>query len=236
MSNTAIYVRTSTTDQDGAAQLHALHRAAAARGWASVLEYTDLGHSGAKASRPALDALKKAARAGEVRQVMVFALDRLGRSLRDLLLLMDELTAAGCVVISLRESIDLSTPTGRLLVHLIAALAEFERELIRERVKAGIARVKATGKTRSGQPMGRPRRLVDVQAALALRSQAKCWSKNRFRLRLFARCQSEACRQEMRPRAPPSRRGDNDGNGEEIGRGKRSFLRSAAWWRRVRRG
>ena len=68
-----------------------------------------------------------------------------------------------------------SQPTGRLLVHMIAALAEFERELIRERVRAGIARVKATGKTRSGQPVGRPRRLVDVQAALALRSQGKSW-------------------------------------------------------------
>jgi DNA invertase Pin-like site-specific DNA recombinase len=171
----AIYVRTSTSDQDGAAQIHALNRAAAARGWESVLEYKDIGHSGAKASRPALDALRRAAKAGEVRQVMVYALDRLGRSLRDLLLLLDELTAAGCVVISLRESIDLSTPTGRLLVHLIAALAEFERELIRERVKAGIARVKATGRTRSGLPVGRPRRLVDVQAALALRSQGKSW-------------------------------------------------------------
>ena len=128
-----------------------------------------------KSHRPALDALRQAAKEGKVRQVMVYALDRLGRSLRDLLLLMDELTAAGCVVISLRESIDLSTPTGRLLVHMIAALAEFERELIRERVRAGIARVKATGKTRSGQPVGRPRRLVDVQAALALRSQGKSW-------------------------------------------------------------
>ena len=84
---------------------------------------------------------------------MVVGLDRLGRSLRDLLVLLDELNAAGCVVISLREATDLTTPTGRLLVHSIAALAEFERELIRERVRAGIARVKATGTTRSGRPL-----------------------------------------------------------------------------------
>ena len=78
------------------------------------------GYSGFEASRPALDELKKAVRAGEVRQVMVFGLDRLGRSLRDLLVLFDELAAAGCVVISLREAIDLSTPTGRLMLHLAA--------------------------------------------------------------------------------------------------------------------
>ena len=80
----AIYVRTSTNDQDGAAQLHALHRAATARGWSSVLEYTELGHSGAKESPPALDTLRRTAEEGKVRQVMVFGRLRLGRSLRDL--------------------------------------------------------------------------------------------------------------------------------------------------------
>ncbi len=80
--------------------------AAEARGWVQVHEFIDLGHSGAKASRPALDRLRAAALAGEVRQVLVFALDRLGRSLRDLLLLFDDLAASGCSVISLRESID----------------------------------------------------------------------------------------------------------------------------------
>lgn len=171
----ALYVRTSTLDQTGEAQLHALRRATEARGWTETREFIDLGHSGAKASRPALDELKRAARAGEVREVMVFGLDRLGRSLRDLLVLLDELTAAGCAVISLRESIDLTTPTGRLLVHLIASLAEFERELIRERVKSGIARVKATGKTRSGKAVGRPRRGVNVDAVNRLRAEGRTW-------------------------------------------------------------
>ncbi len=174
-STSAIYVRTSTTDQDGAAQLHALRQAAEARGWSGYLEFIDLGHSGAKASRPALDELRAAVRAGEVREVMVFALDRLGRSLRDLLVLLDNLTAGGCAVISLREAIDLSTPTGRLLVHLIGALAEFEREIIRERVRAGIARVKASGKTRSGKPIGRPRRDIDMVLVTRLRNEGKSW-------------------------------------------------------------
>lgn len=172
---TAIYIRTSTTDQDGAAQLHALRRAADARGWTDVQEFIDLGHSGAKSSRPALDQLKAAAKRGEVRTVMVFGLDRLGRSLRDLLLLLDDLQAAGCAVISLRESIDLTTPTGRLLVHMVAALAEFERELIRERVRSGIARVKATGRTRTGNPVGRPKRTVDADAIRAMRAAGRSW-------------------------------------------------------------
>ena len=172
---TALYVRTSTTDQDGQAQLHALRRAAEARGWSQTQEFIDLGHSGAKAHRPALDGLRSTARAGTVRQVLVFGLDRLGRSLRDLLVLLDELAAAGCVVVSLREAIDLGTPTGRLLVHLIAALAEFERELIRDRVRAGLARVKATGRTRSGKAIGRPRRTVDLEAVEELRHAGRSW-------------------------------------------------------------
>lgn len=107
---TALYIRTSTADQEGQAQLNSLRGAARARGWLQVQEFIDLGHSGSKAHRPALDQLRAGARAGEVRQVLVFGLDRLGRSLRDPLLLLDDLAASGCSVISLRESIDLSTP------------------------------------------------------------------------------------------------------------------------------
>jgi DNA invertase Pin-like site-specific DNA recombinase len=107
--------------------------------------------------------------------VMVAGLDRLSRSLRDLLHLLDELSAAGCAVVSLRESIDLTTAAGRLLVHLLAALAEFERELIRERVVAGIQRVQQTGRTKSGKPIGRPVREVDVAEVLELRREGRSW-------------------------------------------------------------
>jgi DNA invertase Pin-like site-specific DNA recombinase len=174
-SGVALYARTSTADQDGAAQLHALRQAASGRGWTTIREFIDIGHSGTKANRPGLDELRGAVRSGEVQQVMVYGLDRLGRSLRDLLLLMDELSAAGCAVISLRESIDLSTPTGRLLVHMISSLAEFERELIVGRVRAGLARVKATGRTRSGRAVGRPRREVDVAAVRSMRAAGQSW-------------------------------------------------------------
>lgn len=165
----AIYVRTSTKDQDGAAQLHALRLAAAARGWGEVREYVDLGISGARAKRPDLDELRRDARHGRVDAVLVVGLDRLGRSLADLLALLGELSSSGCAVASLREGIDLGTPAGRLQVQLLGAFAEFERALIQERVRAGMQRARTEG-TRSGRAIGRPRRRLDeraVEAALA---------------------------------------------------------------------
>ena len=197
----ALYVRTSTTDQHGQAQLHALRRAAEARGWREPREFVDIGQSGAKASRPALDELRRAAKAGEVRSVMVAGLDRLGRSLRDLLHLLDELTAAGCAVISLRESIDLTTPSGRLLVQLIGAMAEFERELITERVRAGIARVRAGGKTRSGKPIGTPRRAVDVDVVRSMRAEGRSWRAIAVALKVPSRTLRSAVRRAERPAA-----------------------------------
>jgi DNA invertase Pin-like site-specific DNA recombinase len=157
----ALYVRTSTKDQDGAAQLHALKQAATARGWVDVREFVDLGVSGARARRPALDELRRAARHGNVDGVLVVGLDRLGRSLTDLLALLGELSSSGCAVASLREGIDLGTPAGRLQVQLLGAFAEFERALIQERVRAGMERARKEG-TRSGRAIGRPRRRLDA--------------------------------------------------------------------------
>lgn len=171
----AIYVRTSVSDADGAAQLHQLRQAATARGWSEVKEFIDLGQSGGKASRPALDDLRKAVKRGEVSEVMATALDRLGRNLRDLLLLLDELAAAGCAVIVLREGIDLSTPTGKLMTAIFGALAEFERSLIRLRIQNGIEKVRATGRSRSGRPLGRPRREVDLVRVAAMRAEGQSW-------------------------------------------------------------
>lgn len=106
---------------------------------------------------------------------MTAALDRLGRNLRDLLLLLDELAAAGCAVVSLREGIDLSTPTGKLMTAIFGALAEFERGLIRQRIQNGIDKVKQTGKSRTGRPLGRPRRAVDLDRVGRLRAEGKSW-------------------------------------------------------------
>lgn len=171
----ALYVRTSTEDQHGQGQLHALRQAAAARGWADCRELIDLGESGAKASRPALNELRKLAKAGKVRAVMVAGLDRLGRSLVNVVMLLHDLHAAGCAVISLRESLDFSTPAGRLQAQLMAAFAEFEREMIRERVRSGIARVKAGGRTKSGRPIGRPRVKVDAAEVKRRRDAGETW-------------------------------------------------------------
>lgn len=171
----AIYVRTSVADADGVAQLHQLRQVAKARGWSEFREFIDIGQSGAKASRPALIELRASCRRGEVTEVMTAALDRLGRNLRDLLLLLDELAAGGCAVISLREGIDLSTPTGKLMTAIFGALAEFERGLIRQRIQSGIDKVRATGRSRSGRPLGRPRRSVDVSRVAELRAAGRSW-------------------------------------------------------------
>jgi DNA invertase Pin-like site-specific DNA recombinase len=105
---------------------------------------------------------------------MVVALDRLGRSLRDLLHLLDDLTACGCAVVSLREAVDLSTPAGKMMTAMIGALAEFERTLIIDRVKSGMAKAKASG-TRTGRPIGRPARAVDIAAVHRLRAEGRSW-------------------------------------------------------------
>jgi DNA invertase Pin-like site-specific DNA recombinase len=171
----AIYVRTSVSDCDGAAQLHQLRRAAKARGWRDWKEFVDIGQSGAKASRPALDELRKAVKRGDVECCMSAALDRLGRSLRDVILLLDKLAAGGCAIITLRESLDLTTPVGRVTMQLIAAIGEFERMLISARVRQGVIKVQQTGRSRSGKPIGRRRREVDVARVAELRSQGRSW-------------------------------------------------------------
>lgn len=148
----ALYARVSTTDkgQDPGMQLEEMRRFAAARGW-TCREYVDRGVSGSKASRPALDELMAAVRSRQVDVVVVWKLDRLGRSLAHLLHLLNDFTALGVSFVSLRESIDLTTPTGKLMLHLFGAFAEFERSLIQERVRAGIANAKRKGK-RVGRP------------------------------------------------------------------------------------
>lgn len=142
---TAVYLRTSTKDQDGQAQHTALEKALQQRGESEVTWYTDIGHSGSKAQRPELDRLRLAVRLGEVSKIYVYALDRLGRSLTNLIDLFNYFDSCNVPVISLREGLDLSTASGRLQMHMLSALSEFEKELIKERTRAGLANARRKG-------------------------------------------------------------------------------------------
>jgi DNA invertase Pin-like site-specific DNA recombinase len=171
----ALYARVSTTGhgQDVGLQLDELRQVAAQRGWTVVEEFVDEGISGAKASRPALDRMMEAARLGKIDVVAVWKLDRLGRSLANLLTTLDELGHHGVGFVSLRDAgIDTTSPAGRLLLQLMGAFAEFERGLIRERCMAGQERARAKGKH-----IGRPRSEAQPDALRAASTLiAQGWS------------------------------------------------------------
>ncbi len=149
----ALYARVSTDDQNCEMQLSALREYALARNWNVADEYVDQGFSGAKLKRPAFQRLLTHARQRKVDAIIVWKLDRFGRSLQHLVETTSELAALGVRFIAITQGIDTDTsnPTSRLLLHLMASFAEFERELIRERVTLGIARAKAKG-THCGRP------------------------------------------------------------------------------------
>lgn len=161
----ALYARVSTTGhgQDVGLQLDELRQVARQRGWVVVDEYTDAGVSGLRTSRPGLDRMLADAQAGKVDVVAVWKLDRLGRSLQHVLGTLDQLTNQGVGFVSLRDAgLDSTTPAGRLFTAMIAAFAAFERDLIQERVVAGVRRAQAAGKH-----CGRPRKATADKALLA---------------------------------------------------------------------
>ncbi len=166
----AIYTRVSTNNQTSENQTIELQRIADARSWNIVQEFTDDGISGAKSrdSRPALDQMLKAATQKKFDLVAVWSVDRLGRSLQGLVETVNELHAVDCDLYIHQQAIDTSTPAGRMSFQIFGALAEFERELIRERVRVGLERARA-----NGVKLGRPSNLNDsVRAAIiALRNQ-----------------------------------------------------------------
>lgn len=146
----AIYSRVSTELQDTAMQEEELKEIAERRGWDTTV-YRDHGQSGAKERRPALDSLLADVRRGRLDVVMVFSLDRLARSLKQLLAIAEEFNALGVDLCAAKQAIDTSSPSGRLTYSVLGAVAEFEREMLRERVKAGLQQAKRTGKK-----LGRP--------------------------------------------------------------------------------
>src|SRR5215203_4575601 len=141
----AIYARVSTFDQEPENQLQELRRYIDARGWTGT-EFVDRGVSGAKDRRPALDELLRDAKRRRFDVLVCWRLDRLGRNLRHLILLLDELQALGIGFVTLNEGIDTSTPAGKLQLHILSAIAEFERARCVERVVAGVQRARAQGR------------------------------------------------------------------------------------------
>ena len=160
----AIYARCSTADQSVDLQLDELRTYAAHRGFDVVETYTDNGVSGSKTSRPALDQLLADAHRRKFDAVLVWKLDRLGRSLGHLIRLVEQLGSLGVDLVSLRDTgMDTTGPTGKLIFHVLASVAEFERDLIRERTRAGIASAR-----RRGKRLGRPRAAVALAKAQTL--------------------------------------------------------------------
>lgn len=169
----ALYARVSTSDQDCAMQLAELRQICQARAWTST-EYIDTGWSGQRSDRPQLMKLMKDAYLYGA--VLVWKLDRFGRSVEDLVQNIRRLESAGVRFIAVSQSIDTdrSNPTSRLLLHMLAAIAEFEAEIAKERVKAGLEHAKRVG-TRSGKPPGRPRKVFRRDQVLELRASGKSY-------------------------------------------------------------
>jgi DNA invertase Pin-like site-specific DNA recombinase len=169
----ALYARVSTlNNQDPEMQLSELREYAGRRGWQIVQEFTDQGVSGCRESRPALNRLMSDACRRRFDAVLVWKIDRFGRSLKHLVNALAELAALGVAFISLRDNIDLSTPSGRLMFQIIGAMAEFERALIQERIRAGLRNARNKGKK-----LGRPRVTVDAFKIASLRMQGRSWAE-----------------------------------------------------------
>jgi DNA invertase Pin-like site-specific DNA recombinase len=180
-SKVAIYVRVSTADQHVESQLYDLRELAVQRGLDVIQEYRDSGVSGKRARRPGLDALIADARQKKFSVVLVSAFDRVARSVKHFLHVMDEFDNLGIVFISRRENVDTSGPMGRLFLTLIGSIAELESDLIRERVLAGMRRAKLDGVRIGRAPMNIDRGAIvrDRIGGMSLTAVAKKWGISR---------------------------------------------------------
>jgi putative DNA-invertase from lambdoid prophage Rac len=173
----ALYARVSTSDQNNEIQIRELTEYAARRGWEVVATLTDQ-MSGAKARRPGLDELMRQARLRNFDAVLVWKLDRFGRSLAHLIANVQELVSLGVRFVAVTQNIDTdeSNPMARFLMHIMGAFAELEREIIRERVNAGLRYAQKHG-TRSGNAIGRPKRVFNRGRAVEMRAGGASWSE-----------------------------------------------------------
>jgi DNA invertase Pin-like site-specific DNA recombinase len=162
----ARYVRVSRSEQNPDLQLDETARVVAARGWQLVDTYTDHGVSGSRNRRPELDRMLADARRGLFDTLLVWRSDRLFRSLRHMVLTIEELAAMHIDFVSVTEPFDTTTPQGRLLLHMVSAFGKFERQVLVERTKAGLDAAR-----RRGKRIGRPKAFVDVPPALVNSSE-----------------------------------------------------------------
>jgi DNA invertase Pin-like site-specific DNA recombinase len=170
----ALYARVSTLNhgQDPEVQLRELRAYCERRGFEIADTYIDKGISGSREHRPALDRLMAACRKRLIDGVVVYRYDRFARSLRQLVNALEDFRALNIDFLSIHEGVDTSTPNGRLIFGIFASIAEFERELIRDRVRSGMAAAKAKGKR-----LGRPKVPVDASKIVLLRSQGLSWAE-----------------------------------------------------------
>jgi len=162
----ALYARVSTTDQSTESQLLDLRRYVRERGWNIFKEYVDEGISGTKDSRPALNELMNDAKKRRFDVVLVWRFDRFARSTKHLILALEEFKNLGIDFVSYQENIDTSSPLGSAIFTIISAVAQLERDIIAERVKAGLRRARENGKK-----LGRPKASVDAEKIHRLRSK-----------------------------------------------------------------
>ena len=170
----ALYARVSTSNngQDPTMQTRELREYAERRGWTVAGEYVDVGISGTKERRPELDRLMGDAHRRRFDAVVVWKFDRFARSVSHLLRALETFKAQGIEFVSFSEQLDTSTPAGKLVFTVLGAVAELERSLIVERVKAGLRNAKAKGKR-----LGRPRRIVDAHRVASLRAEGLGWKR-----------------------------------------------------------
>ncbi len=189
MKKAAIYARVSTPDQHLETQLYDLRKLAAQRGFEIVREYCDRGISGSKTKRPGLEALMNDARRGEFSVLLTAAFDRVARSTRDFLQIVDELNNLGIEFISAREAIDTSGPMGRMFLTMVGSIAELERSLIVERIKAGMRRAKMEGQRLGRAPLeiNHDALVQDRLAGMSLTNVAKKYGVSRASVVRFVR-------------------------------------------------
>jgi DNA invertase Pin-like site-specific DNA recombinase len=168
----ALYARVSTSKhgQDSAVQTRELREYCERRGWKVASEYVDEGVPGTKDSRPELNRLMADAHRRRFDAVVVWRFDRFARSVSHLLRALENFKALSVEFVSLSEQVDTSTPTGKMIFTVLGAVAELERSLIAERVKAGLRNARSKGKR-----LGRPRVMVDAHQVAALRAQGRSW-------------------------------------------------------------